>query len=420
MEESKNNDIEKNVSSKANSLSAEAWRKLKKNRYAMAGLYVIAFAFVVAILGSFIRPDVSVDADEKIDEIGIKKPGFKVNMLAIKENKTIEGGWFGTRLFFGGKDDGIKRRPFHSYSYEDDEIVIEKFSKFYGDDDYEPIYLRFSLADVAFNLSDQNIYTNNLDGTVSFHTRADGKITRNINDLKAMIEDNHVYSQRYFLGTDIYGRDMLSRLMGGTIISLSVGMIAVLISLIIGITLGAVAGYYRGWVDEIIMWFINVIWSVPALLLVIAITIVLGKGFDKVFIAVGLTMWVEVARVVRGQVLSVREKEYIEAGKALGYKSSRIIFRHVLPNITGPIIVIAAANFASAILIEAGLSFLGIGTQIPTPSWGGMIEQHKGYITNDAAYLVLLPSICIIIMVLAFMLVGNGLRDALDTKSVDS
>ena len=238
-------------------------------------------------------------------------------------------------------------------------------------------------------------------------------------DLELLIVSDFIEDRIYWLGTDDQGRDYLSRLMGGTVISLSVGFIAVLISLLIGVTLGAIAGYFRGWVDEIIMWFINVIWSIPALLLVIAITMVIGKGWDKTFIAVGLTMWVEIARVVRGQVLSVREKEYVEAGKALGFSSGRIILRHVLPNTTGPIIVIAAANFASAILIEAGLSFLGLGAQIPTPSWGSMINDYRGYITDDMAYLAVLPGVAIVIMVLAFMLVGNGLRDALDSKSVD-
>lgn len=419
MEEPKNQNIKRIASSKANSLSAEAWRKLKKNKYAMAGLFVIAIATVVAILGSLIRPDGSYKADEQIPEIHIKKPGFQVNLLSIVENKAPEGKWFFQKMIFGGSEDGVKRIPFHSHKFIYPDIEIEKYSKFYNDEDYEPVFIRYNMADVVHNLSDQNVYSENEDGSVSFHCRLTGKMTKTLKELETEIELNNIYSQRYLLGTDIYGRDMLSRLMGGTIISLSVGVIAVLISLIIGISLGAIAGYYRGWVDEVIMWFINVIWSIPALLLVIAITMMLGKGFDKVFIAVGLTMWVEVARVVRGQVMSVREMEYVEAGKALGFKSSRVIFRHVLPNITGPIIVIAAANFASAILIEAGLSFLGIGTQIPTPSWGSMIEQHKGYITNDAAYLVLLPSVCIIIMVLAFMLVGNGLRDALDTKSVE-
>jgi len=146
----------------------------------------------------------------------------------------------------------------------------------------------------------------------------------------------------------------------------------------------------------------------------------LGKGFWQVFIAVGLTMWVEVARVVRGQVLSIREKEFIEACKALGYSSFRILFKHIIPNIMSPVIVISAANFASAILVEAGLSFLGIGVQPPIPSWGTMIKDHYGYIIVDLAYLAIIPGLAIMFMVLAFILVGNGLRDALDTKTVDS
>ena len=177
------------------------------------------------------------------------------------------------------------------------------------------------------------------------------------------------------------------------------------------------AGYFRGYIDSIIMWFVNVVWSIPTLLMVIAITLALGKGFWQIFIAVGLTMWVEVARIVRGQVISVRELEYIEAGKALGYNSFRIIFKHILPNIIGPLIVVSAANFASAILIEAGLSFLGIGVQPPMPSWGGMIKDHYAYIIMDKAYLAIIPGIFLMFTVLAFMLLGNGIRDAFDVKN---
>jgi peptide/nickel transport system permease protein len=226
------------------------------------------------------------------------------------------------------------------------------------------------------------------------------------------------HSKTFLFGTDKYGRDVLSRLMAGSSISLAVGAIAVLISLLVGLTLGIVAGYYRGWTDKVIMWFTNVIWAVPTLLLVMAITFAFGTGFWKVFLAVGLTMWVEVARIARGQVLSVREKEFVEAARALGYSEIRIMFKHILPNILSPIIVISAANFASAILIEAGLSFLGLGAQIPTPSWGNMIREHYAFITTDLAYLALLPGVLIMLLVLAFMLVGNALRDALDERNV--
>ena len=190
-----------------------------------------------------------------------------------------------------------------------------------------------------------------------------------------------------------------------------------IISLIIGILLGLLAGYYRGIVDSAIMWLVNVVWSIPTLLMVIAITLSLGKGFWQIFIAVGLTMWVEVARVVRGQVISARELEYVQVGKILGFNSFRIMFKHIMPNIIGPVIVISAANFASAILIEAGLSFLGIGVQPPMPSWGGMIKDHYAYIIMDKAYLALLPGLFIMSTVLSFMLLGNGIRDAFDVKN---
>jgi peptide/nickel transport system permease protein len=164
------------------------------------------------------------------------------------------------------------------------------------------------------------------------------------------------------------------------------------------------------------MWLINVIWSIPTLLLVFAITLLLGKGFWQVFVAVGLTMWVNVARLVRGQVLGTKELQYIEAAKALGYSHFRIIAKHILPNIMGPILVIAASNFASAIVIEAGLSFLGIGVQAPQPSWGLMIKENYNFIITQNPMLALAPGFAIMILVLAFNLLGNGLRDALNVR----
>jgi len=202
----------------------------------------------------------------------------------------------------------------------------------------------------------------------------------------------------------------------GSRVSIAIGFVAVFISLVVGLFFGALGGYYGGKVDAFVMWLVNIIWSIPTLLLVIAITLSLGKGFWQVFVAVGLTMWVEVARVVRGQIISVKEMQYVTAARALGYTNWRIILHHILPNIMAPVIVISAANFASAILVESGLSFLGLGAQPPVPSWGGMIKDYYGDIILDKPYLAMVPGTAIMLLTLAFMMMGNALRDALDVK----
>ncbi|NJO02878.1 MAG: ABC transporter permease, partial [Bacteroidia bacterium] len=167
-----------------------------------------------------------------------------------------------------------------------------------------------------------------------------------------------------------------------------------------------------------ILWFMTVVWSIPGIMLVIAISLALGRGILVAFIAIGLTTWVEIARVVRGQIMSVKQKLYVEAARAMGMQNGRIIRVHILPNIFGPMIVIMTSNFASAILTEAGLSFLGLSAQPPMASWGVMVQEGFGLITSPGGiYLVLFPSLCIALMVLAFNLFGNGLRDAYDPKT---
>lgn len=224
------------------------------------------------------------------------------------------------------------------------------------------------------------------------------------------LEQGKVVTIRHWLGTDTLGRDVFSRLVAGTRISFFIGIMAVLISVVVGTTIGAVAGYYRGWVDYLLSWLMNVLWSVPTLLMVLILTLLMGKGLAAVFFAVGLTMWVDVARIVRGQMLGLREKEFAEAGRALGFRHLRILFRHLLPNTVTSILVIAASNFASAILVESGLSFLGYGVQPPIPSWGSMIEQHKNYLLTGLPWLALAPGLCIVWLVLAFTFLGNALK----------
>ncbi len=353
------------------------WRRLVRNKGAIAGITIIIAAVIIAFMGYIIAPDNSINANRMLVEVGGQKPGFKMDFLKLPTQREQQRpGWLNRKLF--GDRDPYDYTPLAGYTETRDSLVIMQ-------------YIDEGVAErKAFSLA-------------SLQT-ADGQKGYEISRI------------RFHLGTDKYGRDILSRLLIGVRVSLGVGLITVIISLSIGVFLGAVAGYYRGWVDEVVMWFINVIWSIPTLLLVFAITLVLGKGFWQIFIAIGLTMWVSVARIIRGQVLSVREMEYVEAARALGFSNARIITRHILPNVMGPVIVVAASNFASAIVIEAGLSFLGVGVQPPQPSWGLMIKENYNFIITNNPMLALAPGIAIMLLVLAFNLLGNGLRDALQVK----
>lgn len=387
--------------------------RFKRDKVAMIGLWFIFLSIIISIFGYLIAPDSSPNSNEQFLELTTKKPGFSVKMLLVHKNEITENSNFFSHMFFGEKQ-VYTSVSILDFKFEKENIIIKCFT----DSSDSAQVKSFNIADVVYPLAYEKPIIADDKGNLTFTDVSNKSHTENIQKLREKIISENIKEKTFLLGTDVFGRDLLSRLLIGTRVSLSVGFISVIISLIIGITLGLIAGYYRGWIDEVIMWFISVIWSIPTLLLVIAITLVLGKGFWQIFIAVGLTMWVEVARVVRGQVLSIREKEYVEAARALGYKTPRIMFRHILPNIMGPVIIISAANFASAILIEAGLSFLGIGVQPPIPSWGTMIKDHYGYIIVDLAYLAILPGVAIMLMVLAFTLVGDGLRSALDTKAL--
>lgn len=378
---------------------------------ALMGVFVILFASMVALLGGLIRPDSTANANDQQLALAKKGIGFKVDGLEITKNAPRESQYIWKQLFFGGKVSATDFIPIHSAEIHGDSIVGFK----YGGAAQAGEPFRYHLMDVVYPLASRSIESS--DGNYTGEVIDKGSITISCTELVQAVEDDFLVNRTYIFGTDKFGRDMLSRLMAGTIVSLSVGLISVFISLILGISLGALAGYYGGWVDDFITWLINVIWSIPTLLLVIAITFALGKGFVQVFIAVGLTMWVEVARVVRGQVMSLKNQPYIEAAKSMGFGPARIIFKHIIPNILGPVVVVSAANFASAILLEAGLSFLGIGAQIPMASWGQMIKEHYAYITTEMAYLAILPGLCILVLVLSFMLIGSGLRDSVDTRA---
>ena len=347
------------------------WNRLRHNGMAVASMAVIGLFSLMAILGYLITPDHTPYCNQQYLELASMKPLSKATFVYVNDS-TLNAKTSAIDYLLHGRPLDATAIPVYSHRTVGDSLEMETYT---GSSPNDGEVLRIPLSQVK-----------------------------------------EVKERTFLFGTDTYGRDVLSQVMIGSRVSLSVGFIAVAIALLIGILLGALAAYYGGWVDNLIMWLINVVWSIPTVLLVIAITFALGKGFWQVFIAVGLTMWVDVARVVRGQVLSAKEKEYVEAARALGYRTPRIILRHILPNITGPVIVITASNFATAILLEAGLSFLGIGVQPPMPSWGSMVKENYGQILLDSAYQAFIPGIAIMVIVLAFMLLGNGIRDALDIK----
>lgn len=366
-----------------------AIQRFKKNATGVISLVFILLCGLIALFAYFIIPDKTPYANTQILEISTQKPGFEVDMLLVpKQNSAEKKGFFAQMM--NGQPSSYRQIPFDSLKIDKEKTVVYIFN-----------------PDKTTVINEETILNKEL---------TSGKTFSSDEDATHYINSNCVEHRKFILGTDQFGRDFLSRLLLGTRISFSVGFIAVFMSILIGILIGSLGGFFRGRVDDLMVWLINVVWSIPTLLIVIAITFVLGKGVVQVFIAVGLTMWVEVARVTRGQILSVRETTFVEAGKALGFNNIRIILKHIIPNIINPIIVISAANFASAILLEAGLSFLGIGVQPPMPSWGSMIKENYAYIILNDAYLAILPGIAIMILVLAFMLFGNALRDALDVK----
>ena len=363
------------MSLKSNSLKQLALQKFRKNFWGVFSLCFIGFVGFVSVFAYVFAPDSSQYANQMHLAIHSKKPGYSVTMLTIPS--ILEGNQsVFDKLFFGKKNTDTEI-PITAYHINNETLSYTE----YASDGLEGVKKTISLS--RFPNADVSTFI----------------------------------SEKIFLfGTDKYGRDLLSRVLVGARISFFIGFVAVFISLVIGIFMGSIAGYFGGKIDAVIMWIINVTWSIPTLLLVIAITLALGKGFWQVFIAVGLTMWVEVARVVRGQIISTKEMQYVTAARALGFNDYRIITKHILPNIMAPVIVISAANFAAAILIESGLSFLGIGAQPPMASWGAMIKDHYNYIILGKPYLALIPGLCIMSLVMAFMLIGNALRDALDVK----
>lgn len=350
-----------------------SWRRMRKNRLAMVGLVIIASMALLALMAPVVAP---MDPNRQVLDYVRKPSGFMGNILVKKSS---------------------------AEAYDNEFIAVD-----------------------SFKTSTDGVHFVDALGR-------EGHIPKSL--LSGSDESQWHLKPRYWLGTDGLGRDVLSRLIYGAQTSLMVGLIAQTLSLIIGVVLGSMAGYFRGWVDSVIMYVANVVWSFPFILLVIALSLVWGaawnnyvvpaipllkgsnQGLWQAFIAIGVANWVDTARIVRGQFFSLRETEFVEATRALGFGPMRSIFRHMLPNALGPLTVITTAGFASAIIAEASLSYLGLGVTIPRASWGQMINDGFGNILAGANWgLAIYPSAIIALTVFGFNLLGDGLRDALDPK----
>ena len=370
-------------------------RRLLQNRPAVAGLLFIMLCALVALLGYWVLPDNSPYANHGLVQLQKSAPGLRVPLLR-RPRATVPGEAAPNLLstWLHGRPADFEETPIGGYRFlpGTDSVLVLPFGAAHAA--VPGVARRYALADLA------------------------GRTGPSAELQKSVTNENFI-TRTYLLGTDKAGRDELSRLLLGTRISLGIGLVAVLISMLLGMLVGAVAGYFGGWLDSLLLGIMTVVWSIPGIMLVIAISLALdSKGVWVSFVAVGLTMWVDVARVVRGQMLSLRTATFVEAGRVLGLPTWRLIARHLLPNMRGPLIVLATSNFAAAILLEAGLSFLGLGVQPPAPSWGLMVKEGYDLLgTSAGLWLTLLPGAAISLLVLSFNLLGNGLRDAYDPKT---
>ena len=335
----------------------------------------IVICTIVSLFAYLLIPDNSPNANSQFPTIALQSPGFKTKVLSVPNNRTVD-------------------QPLWNHLVSGKQQV----------NDY------YLYKDIEFGEKDLTITNHyNRPQVISYSLFTDGPTVENI-------RENYLDNKFFILGTDKFGRDIFSRIILGIRVSIFVGLVAVIISLFVGISIGAIGGYFGGKVDQLIMLIINVSWSIPTLLMVFAIVLAFDRGISVIFIAVGLTMWVEVARIVRGQVRTLREEQFIMATKNMGFSASKIILVHLLPNIIGPVLVIAAANFSTAVLVEAGLSYLGFGIEPPMPSIGNILNEHYGYALTGKVFLAIVPAITIMLLVLSFNLVGSGLRDAFDVK----
>lgn len=374
-----------NREEKSKSLWSEAFKRLKRDSLAMVGGVVIIILIVLALLAPIISPaDPGVQFKNGTTAYGMPLPmgahGKKI--VALRQDTNSE---FTVRssIVFTSADGRFRFRTVGNTRVKKGMDKIE-----------------FPVAPLAYkDLSDQD----------SLAMKTEDRVN---NYFQSMSLEN---DKKFILGTDDQGRDSLSRLIWGARVSLFVGIVSVGIATIIGIIMGLISGYFGGFIDLIIMRFTDMMMSIPDLLLVMAIVAIKGPSLWIIIFAISIVSWTGIARIVRSQVFSVREMEYVEAAHACGAETSTILFRHLLPNVIAPVIVVSTMGIAGAIMTEAGLSFLGFGVKAPTASWGSMVNQGLGFF-RDAPWVPIIPGIAIALTVFAFNLFGDGVRDAIDPK----
>lgn len=354
--------------------------KFKQNLPAVIGLGYFGLWIIISIFAYFIAPDNTQNANYQRLELGKRPPNTHIFALTLplSQSQITE------------KDVSFFAFLWNGKPQTSSDILLKN-------------------ADIS--LSENKIHFTTLSGAKeSISLEKFGFTENNLSKFKNIFLKERVF----YLGTDSYGRDLLSRILLGSRVSIAVGLLAALLSVFIGIVLGCIAGYFGGKTDDFLMWLISVVWSLPTLLLAIVLGFVMGTGFWQLMLAIALSTWVEVARMVRGQVLGIRSLQYIEATKSLAYPAWRVMFRHILPNIFSPIIVLAVANFGSAVLIESGMSFLGLGVELGVPTWGRMIYEGYTFIVfENGKWLAIFPGLALISLIISINLIGNGLRDSL-------
>ncbi|MCX7697691.1 MAG: ABC transporter permease [Bacteroidales bacterium] len=358
-------------------------------------LILLIIVFLLSFFSYLFIPDRSSYANLQVVEIAFKPPGYSCYFLYIPTSSLKHSSWL--KRFWSGHEITYEVLPFESYQVRGDSLFLF------------PGTIPYPKSDSVITVNMKHLYeTGKKLGWISSRESYSVDLVKNV----------FIKKKKFLLGTDKLGRDYLSRLIVGGRMSLIAGFLGMLISIVVGFLIGILAGFWGGWLDKILVWFFTVIWSLPTILLVMAISFALGKGYWQVLIAIGLTMWVDVARAVRGQVMSVKERLHITAARALGIPSWRIMFFHILPEVRSVLMVLAANSFNTAILIESGVSFLGLGIQPPVPSWGNLVRDYYSHLVLPTAYLALFPGLLIAIVIFCLMVIANELRDYYDVRNV--